>query len=52
MNDLFEAGLTDDHLALLYEANKVVNVAVMTPAGLTVRERIEKIILHVRPNRV
>ena len=46
MNDLFEAGVTDDHLALLYEANKVVNVAVKTPAGLTVRERIEKIILQ------
>ena len=40
MNNLFEAGVTDDHLALLYEGNKVVNVAVKTPAAMTVRERI------------
>ena len=46
MNDLFEVGVTDDNLALIYEANKVVNVAVKTPTGLTVRERIEKIILQ------
>ena len=46
MNDLFEAGVTDDNLALLYEANKEVDVAINTPTGLTVREKIEKIILQ------
>ena len=46
MNDLFEAGVDDENLALLYEANKGVNVAVKTPLGLTVRERIERIILQ------
>ena len=46
LNDLYEAGVTDDSLALLYEANKGVNMAIKTPAGLTVRQRIEKIILQ------
>ena len=46
MNDFFEAGVTDDSLALLYEANKSVNMAIKTPSGLTVRQRIEKIILQ------
>ena len=31
MNDLFEAGVTDDKLAILYEANKEIDVAVNTP---------------------
>jgi hypothetical protein len=46
MNDLYEAGVTDDNLAILYETNKEVNVAVNTPNGLTVREKINKIILQ------
>ena len=46
MDDLFEAGVVDDKLALLFEANKEVKVAVKTPVGLTVRERIKKIILQ------
>ena len=46
MNDMYEAGVTDDCLALLYEANKEVNMAIKTPAGLTLRKRIEKIILQ------
>ena len=46
MNHLFEAGVTDDNLAILFEANKEVNVAVKTPVGITVREKIKKIILQ------
>ena len=46
MNDLYEAGVTDDSLALLYKANKEVNMAIKTPVGLTVRKRIESIILQ------
>ena len=46
LNDLYEAGVTDDTLAVLYEANKEVNVAVNTPNGLTLRQKIEKIILQ------
>ena len=46
MNDLFEAGVIDDNLAILYETNKEINVAVNTPNGLTVRQKIDKIILQ------
>ena len=46
MNDLYEAGVTDDSLAVLYEANREVNMAIKTPVGLTVRKRIENIILR------
>ena len=46
MNDLFEAGVNDDNLALIYEANKEVQVAVKTPNGLTQRKPIKEIILQ------
>jgi hypothetical protein len=44
LNDLYEAGVQDDQLAILYEANKTVDVSVKTPHGLTKREAIQKII--------
>jgi exonuclease III len=43
-NNLYEAGITDDKLAMIYEGNKVNNVAVRTPAGLTERAIIERIV--------
>ena len=46
MNDPYEAGVTDDNLAVIYQANKEVNVTVKTPFGLTVRAMIENIILQ------
>ena len=46
MNDLFEGGIDDDNLALIYEANRNINVAVNTPNGLTARDNIEKIVLQ------
>ena len=46
LNDLYEAGIDDDNLALIYEANKNVNVAVKTPNGLTNREYIHNIVLQ------
>ena len=46
LNDMFEAGINDDNLAILYEANKSVEVAVKTPHGLTKREAFKKIILQ------
>ena len=46
MNDLFEAGVQDDQLALLYEANSKVKVAVKTPSGLTKRVLMKEIILQ------
>ena len=46
LNDMYEAGIKDDNLAILYEANKTVEVAVKTPHGLTKREAFKKIILQ------
>ena len=43
-NNLYEAGITDDKLALIYEGNRVNNVAVRTPGGLTDRVLIERIV--------
>ena len=46
INDLYEAGLTGRNLALIYEANKVNKVSVMTPNGPTSREEINKIVMQ------
>ena len=46
MNDLYEAGVTDDVFALLYEANKENFVAVNTPNGLSRREAFKEIIMQ------
>ena len=46
INDLFDAGIKDDELALIYEANRVNKVAVKTPFGLTSRETVNKIVLQ------
>ena len=48
LNDMYEAGagVVDDKLALLFEANKEVNVSVKTHLGLTIRDKIKKIILQ------
>ena len=43
INDLYEAGVQDDHLSILYEANREVNVAVKTPNG---RVKVKEIILQ------
>ena len=46
LSDMFEAGVDDDQLALMYEANKNVKVAVKAPNGLTDRVNIKDIILQ------
>ena len=43
-NNLYESGITDDKLALIYEGNRTNYVAVKTPGGLTDRVVIEKIV--------
>ena len=45
INDLYEAGINDDKLALMYKLNSVNQVAVKTPFGLTERKSVEKIVL-------
>ena len=44
MNDFFSAGFTDDKLALLYNMNKSVNIAIRTPLGKTNRHAIKNVI--------
>jgi hypothetical protein len=46
INDLWESGVQDDHLALIYEINIKVDVAVKTPFGLTERRQIEKVVMQ------
>ena len=44
--DMYDAGVDDDTLALLHNANKEINMAVKTPSGLTVRQIIKNIVLQ------
>ena len=46
INDLFEAGIQDNSLATIYEANSKNKVAVKTPFGITERRLVEKIVLQ------
>ena len=46
INDLFESGIQDDNLALIHEANIQNYVAIQTPAGLTNRVPINKIVMQ------
>ena len=43
-NNLFEAGVIDDKLALIYEGNTVNKVAVKTPGGLSERRTVKRIV--------
>ena len=45
-NDLFEAGVQDDEIALIYEINSNNQIAVKTPFGESERKTIEKLILQ------
>ena len=46
INDMYDYGVKSTNLALIYEANKVNNVAIMTPNGLTERKSIENIVMQ------
>ena len=46
INDLYNTGVTDDNLNLIFEANRVNQVAVNSPAGITQREEINEIVLQ------
>ena len=46
LNDVYEAGVTDEVFALLYEANKENHVAVQTPNGLSRREVFRDIVMQ------
>ena len=46
INDMYDYGVKSTNLALIYEANKVNNVAIMTPNGLTERKNINNIVMQ------
>ena len=46
INAMFEAGIQDDMLALIFEANKITKFAVKTPSGVTETTTIENKILQ------
>ena len=46
MNDLYEAGVTDDDFALVYEANRENYVALHTPNGLSRRDVFKEIVMQ------
>ena len=46
INDMFEVGLQNDKLNLLYLMNEHAQIAVRTPSGITERFTLEKIIMQ------
>ena len=46
LSDLYDAGVKDDTLVLLHEANKDIHMAVKTPSGLTERQIIRNCVLQ------
>ena len=45
-SDIYDAGVNDDDLTLIYEANKDIKMAVNTPNGLTERQTIKNVVLQ------
>ena len=46
LNDVYDAGVDDDNLPLLHQANSEVYMAVKTPAGLTDRQELYDTVLQ------
>ena len=46
ISDIYDAGLNDDNLVLLNEANKNINMAVKTSNGLTERQNLKDLVLQ------
>ena len=46
INDIYEAGLKNNNLSLLYKANNEIMMAVNTPSGLTERQKVSDIVLQ------
>ena len=44
LNDLWDVGIKDDNLALLYELNKQIEIAIKTPSGLSERKPVKEIV--------
>ena len=46
ISDIYDVGVDDDSLTLIYEANKEIEMAVKTPSGLTERQTVKNIVLQ------
>ena len=46
VSDLFDSGVKDNTLALLYDANRDIKVRVKTPSGLGVEKHFQKVVLQ------
>jgi hypothetical protein len=46
ISDIYNVGVDDDSLALIYNANKKIKMSVKTPSGLTERQTINNIVLQ------
>ena len=46
ISDLYDSGMQDDTLSLLYDSNKDIHVKVKTPCGLTVAKHFEELVLQ------
>ena len=46
ISDLYDSGVDDDHLNLLYEANRDILIKVKTPSGLTVEQTLGENVLQ------
>jgi hypothetical protein len=46
LSDIYDAGLKDDNLSIIYGANKNINMAVNTPNGLSERQDIKNVVLQ------
>ena len=44
LNDLWDVGIQNDHLALLYELNKEISIAVKSPCGSSERKTVTEIV--------
>ena len=48
-NDLFEAGVTDEKLALIHKINEIDHIRVITPVGLSDVNTVENIVCQGDP---
>ena len=46
ISDLFDSGIKDDTLALLYDANRSIKVKVKTTSGMTAENVLEELVLQ------
>ena len=47
LNAMYEAGINDDMLAIIFEANKTISFAVKTPNGVTKTRKIERKVMFL-----